>query len=56
MQFLSLCLSAVLINAILSPWFMLPALPMCLAYYTIQHFYRVSTRCVNQFQTGTRSR
>ncbi|KAK3919142.1 ATP-binding cassette sub-family C member Sur [Frankliniella fusca] len=55
MQFLSLCLSAVIVNAILSPWFLLPALPMCLAYYIIQHFYRVSTRELHRMDSITRA-
>ncbi|KAJ1532152.1 hypothetical protein ONE63_000776 [Megalurothrips usitatus] len=55
MQFLSLCLSAILVNAMLSPWFLLPALPMCLAYYIIQHFYRVSTRELHRMDSLTRA-
>lgn len=44
LQFILLCLSAVLINTAITPWFILMTIPICGAYYTVQRFYRNSSR------------
>lgn len=44
LQFILLCLCAILINAVITPWFILLTIPICLIYYIIQSFYRSSSR------------
>ncbi len=44
LQFVFLCLSAVVVNGVVNPWFLLLALPLIAIYYAIQRFYRVSSR------------
>lgn len=46
LQFILLCLCAVLINTAITPWFILLTLPIILVYYVVQRFYRSSSRFV----------
>ncbi|XP_037038028.1 ATP-binding cassette sub-family C member Sur isoform X2 [Bradysia coprophila] len=55
LQFTLLCLSAVLINAIITPWFILLTLPICFVYYMVQRFYRSSSRELQRIESITSS-
>lgn len=44
LQFVFLCGSAILVNAVITPWFLLISLPICSFYYIIQKIYRTTTR------------
>jgi hypothetical protein len=46
LQFLLLCFSAIVLNAVVTPWFLTAAVPICVVYYVMQHFYRCSSRLV----------
>ncbi|KAM7354688.1 sulfonylurea receptor [Cochliomyia hominivorax] len=53
LQFTLLCLCAILINVIITPWFMVVTVPVCLAYYAIQKFYRCSSRELQRIENAT---
>ncbi|KAI8119905.1 ATP-binding cassette sub-family C member Sur, partial [Lucilia cuprina] len=55
LQFTLLCLCAILINVIITPWFMVVTIPVCLAYYAIQKFYRCSSRELQRIENATNS-
>lgn len=44
LQFVFLCLSAIVVNALVNPWFLIVAVPIVGIYYFIQKFYRFSSR------------
>lgn len=44
LQFILLCLCAVLINSVVTPYFILLTIPICGIYYVVQKFYRCSSR------------
>lgn len=44
LQFVLLCLCAIFLNTVVTPWFILLTLPICGAYYVVQKFYRYSSR------------
>jgi hypothetical protein len=46
LQFLLLCFSAIVLNAVVTPWFLLAAVPICIVYFVTQRFYRCSSRLV----------
>ncbi|XP_059488287.1 ATP-binding cassette sub-family C member Sur [Neocloeon triangulifer] len=54
-QFLLLCLSAILVNVAVSPWFIFLAVPICAVYYWVQKFYRTSARELQRLDSMTRS-
>lgn len=43
-SFVLLCGSAMIVNVIISPWFLIAAVPTSCAYYVLQRFYRRSAR------------
>lgn len=43
-QFVLLCLCAVLINSFVTPYFILLTVPICAVYWVVQKFYRCSSR------------
>ncbi|KAH8334240.1 hypothetical protein KR059_007880 [Drosophila kikkawai] len=55
LQFTLLCLSAILINVTITPWFLVLTLPICGAYYVIQKFYRCSARELQRIENATNS-
>ncbi|XP_037957308.1 ATP-binding cassette sub-family C member Sur isoform X2 [Teleopsis dalmanni] len=55
LQFMLLCLCAVLINVSITPWFVLLTVPICIAYYVIQKFYRCSSRELQRIENSTNS-
>uniref|UniRef100_A0A1B6GIW2 Uncharacterized protein n=2 Tax=Cuerna arida TaxID=1464854 RepID=A0A1B6GIW2_9HEMI len=55
LQFLLLCFSAILVNCIVTPWFIALAAPICLVYYMVQKFYRCSTRELQRLDSISRS-
>ncbi|CAB3372321.1 Hypothetical predicted protein [Cloeon dipterum] len=55
MQFLFLCLSAILVNVAVSPWFLFLAIPICGVYFWVQRFYRISARELQRLDSMTRS-
>uniref|UniRef100_A0A1I8P9M9 ATP-binding cassette sub-family C member Sur n=1 Tax=Stomoxys calcitrans TaxID=35570 RepID=A0A1I8P9M9_STOCA len=55
LQFTLLCMCAILINVIITPWFMVVTVPVCLAYYVIQKFYRCSSRELQRIENATNS-
>ncbi|XP_076160818.1 sulfonylurea receptor isoform X2 [Ptiloglossa arizonensis] len=52
--FVLLCGSAILVNVIISPWFLVAALPTCAAYYLVQRYYRRSARHLQRLDGSTR--
>lgn len=42
--FVLLCCSSIIINIIVSPWFIIAAIPICFIYYWLQKFYRKTAR------------
>ncbi|XP_055905091.1 ATP-binding cassette sub-family C member Sur isoform X2 [Eupeodes corollae] len=55
LQFMLLCLCAILINVSITPWFVLLTLPICTVYYIIQKFYRCSSRELQRIENMTNS-
>ncbi|KAH8374388.1 hypothetical protein KR200_009826 [Drosophila serrata] len=55
LQFTLLCLSAILINVAITPWFLALTLPICGAYYVIQKFFRCSARELQRIENTTNS-
>ncbi|XP_073824005.1 sulfonylurea receptor [Musca autumnalis] len=53
LQFTLLCVCAILINIIITPWFIVVTVPVCLAYYVIQKFYRCSSRELQRIENAT---
>ncbi|XP_019895246.1 ATP-binding cassette sub-family C member Sur isoform X2 [Musca domestica] len=53
LQFTLLCVCAILINIIITPWFLVVTVPVCLAYYVIQKFYRCSSRELQRIENAT---
>ncbi|XP_043258607.1 ATP-binding cassette sub-family C member Sur [Colletes gigas] len=52
--FVLLCGSAIIVNVIISPWFLVAALPTCAAYYMVQRYYRQSARHLQRLDGSTR--
>ncbi|XP_076228088.1 sulfonylurea receptor isoform X2 [Nomia melanderi] len=52
--FVLLCGSAMTVNVIISPWFLVAALPTCAVYYLVQRFYRRSARHLQRLDGSTR--
>ncbi|XP_076279079.1 sulfonylurea receptor [Lasioglossum baleicum] len=52
--FVLLCGSAIIVNVIISPWFLVAALPTCAIYYLVQRFYRRSARHLQRLDGSTR--
>lgn len=50
-----ICLSALTVNAIQSPLFIIFALPMVFVYWWLQHFYRCSSRELQRIDSITRA-
>ncbi|XP_031636078.1 ATP-binding cassette sub-family C member Sur-like [Contarinia nasturtii] len=55
LQFVLLCLCSILLNAVVTPWFILLTLPICGAYYVVQKFYRYSSRELQRLESITSS-
>ncbi|KAB7503265.1 Canalicular multispecific organic anion transporter 2, partial [Armadillidium nasatum] len=50
-----ICLSAIVVNSIISPLFILLALPLCLIYYAIQHIFKCSSRELKRIELASQS-
>ena len=50
-----ICVGALIVNAIQSPWFLVFAVPSLLVYWIIQHFYRRTAREIHRIESSTRS-
>ncbi|XP_046390100.1 ATP-binding cassette sub-family C member 9 isoform X2 [Ischnura elegans] len=55
LQFLLLCLSAIVVNSVVTSWFLLAAIPICITYYAVQKFFRCSSRELQRLDSITRS-
>ncbi|XP_021701403.1 ATP-binding cassette sub-family C member Sur [Aedes aegypti] len=55
LQFILLCLCAVLINSVVTPYFILLTIPICGIYYVVQKFYRCSSRELQRIESITYS-
>ncbi|XP_053672383.1 ATP-binding cassette sub-family C member Sur [Anopheles nili] len=55
LQFILLCLCAVLINSVVTPYFILLTMPICGIYYLVQKFYRASSRELQRIESITYS-
>ncbi|RLU19415.1 hypothetical protein DMN91_007972 [Ooceraea biroi] len=53
-SFVLLCSSAMIVNVIISPWFLIAAVPTSCAYYVLQRFYRRSARQLQRLDGSTR--
>uniref|UniRef100_A0A336N0A9 CSON011403 protein n=1 Tax=Culicoides sonorensis TaxID=179676 RepID=A0A336N0A9_CULSO len=54
-QFVLLCGCAILINAAITPWFLLITVPICILYHIVQKFYRCSSRELQRLDSLTSS-
>ncbi|KAF6206403.1 hypothetical protein GE061_017636 [Apolygus lucorum] len=54
-QFLLLCCSAIVVNSIVTPWFITIAVPICTLYYFVQKFYRCSSRELQRLDSISRT-
>ncbi|XP_016766887.2 ATP-binding cassette sub-family C member Sur isoform X2 [Apis mellifera] len=54
MFFVLLCGSAMIVNVIISPWFLIFAIPICTVYYLVQKFYRRSAKHLQRLDGSTR--
>ncbi|XP_050524591.1 ATP-binding cassette sub-family C member Sur-like isoform X2 [Daktulosphaira vitifoliae] len=54
-HFVFLCLCGVVVNAIITPWFLIIVVPICLVYYTVQKFYRCSSKDLQKLESNLRS-
>ncbi|KAL1140983.1 hypothetical protein AAG570_000909, partial [Ranatra chinensis] len=54
-QFLSLCFSSILVNSIITPWFLALAVPLCILFYIVQKFYRTSSRELQRLDSMSRT-
>jgi len=54
-QFVLLCVSALLVNALVNPAFIVLALPVLATYFLLQRFYRSSSRELQRLQALARS-
>ncbi|XP_061511303.1 ATP-binding cassette sub-family C member Sur isoform X2 [Anopheles gambiae] len=55
LQFILLCVCAVLINSVVTPYFILLTIPICGIYYMVQKFYRASSRELQRIESMTYS-
>lgn len=55
LQFLLLCLCAILINTAITMWFIVLTIPICGLYYVVQKFYRCSSRELQRIDSITTS-
>ncbi|XP_055301236.1 ATP-binding cassette sub-family C member Sur isoform X3 [Sitodiplosis mosellana] len=55
LQFVLLCLCSILLNAVVTPWFIVLTLPIVGAYYIVQKFYRYSSRELQRLESITNS-
>ncbi|XP_012273062.1 ATP-binding cassette sub-family C member Sur [Orussus abietinus] len=53
-SFILLCGSAILVNIVISCWFLLAAVPTCYVYYFLQKLYRKSARELQRLDGSTR--
>ncbi|XP_072749305.1 ATP-binding cassette sub-family C member Sur isoform X2 [Anoplolepis gracilipes] len=53
-SFVLLCGSAMIVNVIISPWFLITAVPTSCIYYVLQRFYRRSARQLQRLDGSTR--
>ncbi|XP_032875191.1 ATP-binding cassette sub-family C member 9-like isoform X1 [Amblyraja radiata] len=49
------CLSAIVINVVVTPFFLLPVIPLLVLYYFLQMFFRVSARELQRLDSITKS-
>ena len=49
-----ICVGAVIVNIIQSPWFLLFVTPSLLLYWAIQHFYRRTAREIHRIESSSR--
>ncbi|KAK7499154.1 hypothetical protein BaRGS_00009701 [Batillaria attramentaria] len=49
------CLSAIVINAVVTPWFLLAAVPLAICYYLLQRFFRSTSRELQRLDSVTKS-
>ncbi|XP_067836532.1 ATP-binding cassette sub-family C member 9-like isoform X2 [Heptranchias perlo] len=50
-----MCLSAIVINVIVTPFFLLPVIPLLVLYYFLQMFFRASARELQRLDSITKS-
>ncbi|XP_050431302.1 ATP-binding cassette sub-family C member Sur-like isoform X2 [Adelges cooleyi] len=54
-HFVFLCLCGIVVNAIITHWFLIIVVPICLVYYTVQKFYRCSSRDLQKLEGNLQS-
>uniref|UniRef100_UPI00398F0A29 ATP-binding cassette sub-family C member 8-like isoform X2 n=1 Tax=Pristiophorus japonicus TaxID=55135 RepID=UPI00398F0A29 len=55
MWHIMMCLSAIVINVIVTPFFLLPVIPLLVLYYFLQRFFRASARELQRLDSITKS-
>ncbi|XP_070204431.1 ATP-binding cassette sub-family C member 9-like [Littorina saxatilis] len=49
------CLSAVILNCVVTPWFLMAAAPLAIIYYLLQRFFRSTSRELQRLDSVTKS-
>ncbi|XP_043545107.1 ATP-binding cassette sub-family C member 9-like isoform X1 [Chiloscyllium plagiosum] len=55
MWHIALCLSAIVINSVVAPFFLLPVIPLLVLYYFLQMYFRASSRELQRLDSITKS-
>ncbi|GAB6030314.1 hypothetical protein CHUAL_005983 [Chamberlinius hualienensis] len=54
-HFLLMCISAVVVNAVVNPYFLIVTVPLLIVYYFIQRYFRASSRELQRLDSLTKS-
>lgn len=55
LRFLFLCISAIIVDMIITPYFIIIAIPIVLVYYFLQHFFRFTSRELQRLDSISKS-
>ncbi|XP_042910121.1 ATP-binding cassette sub-family C member 8 isoform X2 [Parasteatoda tepidariorum] len=55
LRFILLCLSAIIVDMIVTPYFIIVVIPVAAIYYSLQHFFRCTSRELQRLDCITRS-
>lgn len=55
LRFIFLCISAIIVDVIVTPYFIIVAFPLIIAYYFLQYFFRFTSRELQRIDNITKS-
>ena len=55
LRFLFLCVSAIIVDIVLTPYFTIAVIPILVVYYLVQHFFRFTSRELQRLDAITKS-